>query len=105
MLDIQKLAAEMGVCCITTYKLDATKSVCPNSESVDTVSPFSEEDTCLNIQNPESESLKTKTVSTNVPNGLESQSNHGAKCKYLYLHIYEPWLCLKCSRIVVAVIQ
>lgn len=76
VFDIQKLAAEMGVHCITTYKLDATKSVCPKVESIDMVTPCSEEDTCLNIRNPESESLKTKRPSTNVPDRLETQSNH-----------------------------
>lgn len=31
-MDIQKLAAEMGLSCITTYKLDALKSVCRSNE-------------------------------------------------------------------------
>lgn len=31
-MDIQKLAAEMGLSCITTYKLDALKSVCQSNE-------------------------------------------------------------------------
>lgn len=35
MLDIQKLAAEMGLTCITTYKLDALKAVCQRNESND----------------------------------------------------------------------
>ncbi|KAL8147569.1 rRNA (cytosine-C(5))-methyltransferase NOP2C isoform X1 [Apium graveolens] len=69
VLDIQKLAAEMGVHCITTYKLDATKSVCPKAESIDMVAPCSKEDTCLNIQNSESESLKTK-VCEQAKNGV-----------------------------------
>ncbi|XP_060187145.1 rRNA (cytosine-C(5))-methyltransferase NOP2C isoform X2 [Lycium barbarum] len=33
VLGIQKLAAEMGLSCITTYKLDALKSVCHGAES------------------------------------------------------------------------
>ncbi|OIT00005.1 PREDICTED: putative methyltransferase NSUN6 isoform X1 [Nicotiana attenuata] len=33
VLGIQKLAAEMGIGCITTYKLDALKSVCHGAES------------------------------------------------------------------------
>ncbi|XP_049370643.1 rRNA (cytosine-C(5))-methyltransferase NOP2C isoform X2 [Solanum verrucosum] len=33
VLGIQKLAAEMGLSCITTYKLDALKSVCNGAES------------------------------------------------------------------------
>lgn len=32
MLDIQKLAAEMGLSCIKTFKLDALKSVCRRHE-------------------------------------------------------------------------
>ncbi|KAE9454869.1 hypothetical protein C3L33_13230, partial [Rhododendron williamsianum] len=35
VLDIQKLAAEMGLNCITTYKLDALKAVRQRSESND----------------------------------------------------------------------
>lgn len=32
-MDIQKLAAEMGLSCITTYKLDALKSVDRKTDS------------------------------------------------------------------------
>ncbi|KAI6673234.1 hypothetical protein NL676_001140 [Syzygium grande] len=32
VLDVQKLAAELGLSCITTYKLDALKSVCKSHE-------------------------------------------------------------------------
>ncbi|CAN1123129.1 rRNA (cytosine-C(5))-methyltransferase NOP2C [Linum perenne] len=35
VLDIQKLVAELGLTCITTYRLDALKSVCQANESVD----------------------------------------------------------------------
>ncbi|XP_042477631.1 rRNA (cytosine-C(5))-methyltransferase NOP2C-like [Macadamia integrifolia] len=35
VMDIQKLAAEMGLTCITTYKLDALKSVSCTNQSVD----------------------------------------------------------------------
>ncbi|KAL3502535.1 hypothetical protein ACH5RR_036984 [Cinchona calisaya] len=35
VLDIKKLAAEMGLTCITSYKLDALKAVCRSSESDD----------------------------------------------------------------------
>lgn len=101
VLDIQKLAAEMGIHCVTTCKLDATKSVCPKGGSIDMVAPCCEEDTCLNIH--KSESLKTKFSSNNVPDRLETQSNHGAKCKYLYMYM-DRWLCLNYSRIVVAFI-
>lgn len=37
MLEIQKLATELGLNCITTYKLDALKAVCRRNES-DTLS-------------------------------------------------------------------
>jgi hypothetical protein len=33
VLDIQKLAAEMGLSCITTCRLDALKAVCSRNES------------------------------------------------------------------------
>lgn len=36
VLDIQKLASEMGLNCITTYKLDALKAVCRSSDSCTT---------------------------------------------------------------------
>lgn len=35
MLNIQKLAAEMSLTCITTYKLDALKAVCQRNEKND----------------------------------------------------------------------
>ncbi|KAF9620389.1 hypothetical protein IFM89_011762 [Coptis chinensis] len=35
VLDIKKLAAEMGISCITPYRLDALKSVCQNNESIE----------------------------------------------------------------------
>lgn len=38
-MDIQKLAAEMGLHCITTYKLDALKAVCRSNESNDMTTP------------------------------------------------------------------
>ncbi|VVA90204.1 unnamed protein product [Arabis nemorensis] len=39
VLDVQKLSAEMGLTCITTYKLDALKSVClPNTLNDSTAS-------------------------------------------------------------------
>lgn len=38
MLDIQSLAAEMGLNCITSYKLDALKAVC-QTKSDDSATP------------------------------------------------------------------
>ncbi|XVE78521.1 hypothetical protein DITRI_Ditri13aG0151700 [Diplodiscus trichospermus] len=35
VMDVQKLAAEMGLTCITTYKLDALKAVCKRNGSTD----------------------------------------------------------------------
>lgn len=41
MLDIQKLAAEMGLNCIKTFKLDALKAVCQSNESDNLTGPYS----------------------------------------------------------------
>lgn len=43
-MDIQKLAAEMGLHCITTYKLDALKAVCRSNESNDMTTPSCRKD-------------------------------------------------------------
>ncbi|WOH00013.1 hypothetical protein DCAR_0519369 [Daucus carota subsp. sativus] len=75
VLDIQKLAVEMGVHCVTAHKLDATKSVRLKDQSIDE-GPCSKEDTCLNIQNSGEESLKTNTLSTDVLQDMETQSHH-----------------------------
>lgn len=45
VMDIQKLAAEMGLHCITTYKLDALKAVCRSNESNDMTTPSCRKDT------------------------------------------------------------
>ena len=44
-MDIQKLAAEMGLHCITTCKLDALKAVCRSNESNDMITPSCRKDT------------------------------------------------------------
>ncbi|OMO95675.1 Bacterial Fmu (Sun)/eukaryotic nucleolar NOL1/Nop2p [Corchorus capsularis] len=44
VMDIQKLAAELGLTCITTYKLDALKSVCRRNESKDMTTCCSNKD-------------------------------------------------------------
>ncbi|RVW98585.1 putative methyltransferase NSUN6 [Vitis vinifera] len=44
VMDIQKLAAEMGLHCITTYKLDALKAVCRSNESNDMTTPSCRKD-------------------------------------------------------------
>ncbi|KAI4308118.1 hypothetical protein L6164_031224 [Bauhinia variegata] len=46
VLDIQKLAAEMGLNCIKTFKLDALKAVCQKNESDNMISPG-----CINASN------------------------------------------------------
>ncbi|KAL5989974.1 hypothetical protein ACLOJK_010869 [Asimina triloba] len=45
VLDIQKLAVEMGLNCITAYKLDALKSVSRTNESIEFVPPSCKEET------------------------------------------------------------
>lgn len=51
-MDIQKLAAEMGLNCITTYKLDALKAVCRRNESYSTTDlSFGKQNGDVTIQN------------------------------------------------------
>lgn len=64
VLGIQKLAAEMGLSCITTYKLDALKSVCHGAESDSFPNTCSVED----VQN----TLTTDLSSTGV-DGFDAQ--------------------------------
>ncbi|XP_010257764.1 PREDICTED: putative methyltransferase NSUN6 isoform X2 [Nelumbo nucifera] len=40
VLDIEKLAAEMGLKCITTYRLDALKAVCKRNQSADNATEY-----------------------------------------------------------------
>ncbi|KAM7503031.1 hypothetical protein LguiB_001935 [Lonicera macranthoides] len=73
VLDIQKLAAEMGLGCITTYKLDALKSVRRKSESKDMTTRCSTEDIVdLNIQNSDSLRSQIETMSSAAPEGLDA---------------------------------
>ena len=46
-MDIQKLAAEMGLNCITAYRLDALKSVARVNGSADPVIPARDEDSLV----------------------------------------------------------
>ncbi|KAM5580084.1 rRNA (cytosine-C(5))-methyltransferase NOP2C [Rosa sericea] len=46
VLDIQKLAAEMGLSCITTCRLDALKAVCSRNESDNITNHCCTEDNC-----------------------------------------------------------
>lgn len=83
MLDIQKLAAEMGLDCITTYKLDALKSVRRKSESKDMTTECSTEDIMdLNIQNSDSLRSQIETISSAAPEGLDAYPSCGENSKY-----------------------
>lgn len=61
MLDIQKLAAEMGLKCITTYKLDALRSVQRINKSDSQDSPQCGESE--SIQNSNSSKLGIEKIS------------------------------------------
>lgn len=75
MLNIQKLAAEMGLSCIKTYKLDALKSVC-RRDDIDTFT----DPCCTNAKNDvtnqvfDSPNLEVEIVSPLVTEGLNSQT-------------------------------
>ncbi|KAH7578440.1 hypothetical protein JRO89_XS01G0382200 [Xanthoceras sorbifolium] len=67
VLNIQKLAAEMGLKCINTYKLDALKAVCRTNESNGMSTLCSDKDNiCTNIQNSDSPRLHQEVSSTTV---------------------------------------
>ncbi|WVY89534.1 hypothetical protein V8G54_035048 [Vigna mungo] len=75
VLDIQKLAAEMGLSCIKTFKLDALKSVC-RRDDIDTLT----DPCCNNAKNDvtnqvfDSPNLEVEIVSPIVTEGLNSQT-------------------------------
>lgn len=76
-MDIQKLAAEMGLTCIKTYKLDALKAVCKRNESSDMASLCNNKDnTDLVIQTSESIPLENGGSSTSIVG-----SNADTTCK------------------------
>ena len=75
MLDIQKLAAEMGLSCIKTFKLDALKSVCRRDE-IDTFTDPCCNNAKIDVTNQvlDSPNLQVERVSPLVTEGLNSQT-------------------------------
>lgn len=70
-MDIQKLAAEMGLNCITTYKLDALKAVSRRNESSDTSMQYcSKDNVCETIQGFDDTRLHDERVSSTATEGL-----------------------------------
>ena len=90
MLDIQKLAAEMGLDCITTYKLDALKSVRQKNESKDMTTRCSTEDIVdLTIQNSDSLRSQIETMPSTAPEGLDAYPSCGENSKYfLFVFVF-----------------
>ncbi|XVF71218.1 hypothetical protein PTKIN_Ptkin12aG0018400 [Pterospermum kingtungense] len=77
VMDIQKLAAEMGLTCIKTYKLDALKAVCKRNVSSDMAALCNNKDnTDLVIQKSESRPLENGGSSTTIVG-----SNGDTTCK------------------------
>lgn len=77
MLDIQKLAAELGIKCIKTYKLDALKAVCRGSKSNDVSALCSDKDnTSTIIRNSDSANVHEE-VSSTTAEGIDA----GMTCK------------------------
>lgn len=72
MLGIQKLAAELGLSCITTYKLDALKSVCHGADSDSLPNTCSVED----VQNTQT----TDLLSTGI-DGFDAKLLLEKKCE------------------------
>ena len=76
-MDIQKLAAEMGLTCITTYKLDALKAVCKRNGSSDTTTLcYNKDNSDVVIQSSDSRPLKNGGSSTTIVG-----SNADTTCK------------------------
>lgn len=74
-MDIQKLAAEMGLKCITTYKLDALKAVRRKNESNDEPNMCSSKDNnYITAQNSDSMEVH-KEVSYIAAEGLNADKN------------------------------
>ncbi|XP_022771814.1 putative methyltransferase NSUN6 isoform X2 [Durio zibethinus] len=66
VMDIQKLAAEMGLTCITAYKLDALKAVCKRNGSSDMTTLCYNKDNNDVIQRSELRSLENGGSSTTI---------------------------------------
>ncbi|XP_059452670.1 rRNA (cytosine-C(5))-methyltransferase NOP2C [Corylus avellana] len=75
VLDIQKLAAEMGLNCITTYKLDALKAVCQRNDSNSTTDLCcSKEDDGVTNLNSDMLSLHVERESSITTKGMNDKS-------------------------------
>ncbi|XP_031257157.1 putative methyltransferase NSUN6 [Pistacia vera] len=71
VMDVQKLAAEMGLNCITTYKLDALKAVCRRNESNDISTKYcSKDNVCESIQGSDDTRLHEERVPSTATEGL-----------------------------------
>ncbi|KAL2246002.1 UNVERIFIED_CONTAM: rRNA (cytosine-C(5))-methyltransferase NOP2C, partial [Sesamum indicum] len=81
VLDIQKLAAEMGLKCITTYKLDALRSVQRINKSVSEDAPMCGESE--SIQNSDSLTSKTQEISNTA-----LECTHAASIEQLRKEVY-----------------
>ncbi|XVF31778.1 hypothetical protein REPUB_Repub17cG0021600 [Reevesia pubescens] len=67
VMDIQKLAAEMGLTCVTTYKLDALKAVCKRNVSCDmTTLCYDKNNNDVVIQSSDSRPLENGGSSTTI---------------------------------------
>lgn len=70
------MAAELGLKCITTYKLDALKAVCRKNESNYMPNMCSSKDnSCLTAQNSDSMKLHEEKVSSITAEQLNADTN------------------------------
>ncbi|KAI3890318.1 hypothetical protein MKX03_028873 [Papaver bracteatum] len=93
VLDIKKLAAEMGLKCLTAHRQDALKAVCQSNETVnlsmqhpdETKSVASEITSCRDCPVDDMESVKTKAIdlhlacNKDVSEEMENQRNYQSK--------------------------
>ncbi|KAI3945432.1 hypothetical protein MKW92_021989 [Papaver armeniacum] len=93
VLDIKKLAAEMGLKCVTAHRQDALKAVCQSNETVnlsmqhpdDTKGVASEITSCHDFPMDDMESVKTKAIdpylacNKDVSEEMENQRNYQSK--------------------------
>ncbi|OMP05373.1 Bacterial Fmu (Sun)/eukaryotic nucleolar NOL1/Nop2p [Corchorus olitorius] len=76
VMDIQKLAAELGLTCITTYKLDALKSVCKRNESKDMTTCCSNKDNNNIVIQSSDLRPPVNGSSSNTTPGLNADKNY-----------------------------
>lgn len=72
VLKIQKLAAEMGLNCITTCKLDALKAVCRRNESSVMTTPWFIKDEGVTVESSDSLRLQMEDLSSSTTEGLNT---------------------------------